>query len=66
MILEVRSSPLFGLKNRSEMGNHVWYWETNQLLKDTEVMDLEGEPTSITLLNQDSLQPHSKYLSIIP
>ena len=61
MHLEVRSHPLFGLKTHSKMGNHAWYWETYELVSDTEVMDLEGESTSTTFLNQDSIKPHSKY-----
>lgn len=44
-------------------GNQAWYWKCSQLLSAGEVMDLRGEPTTTTLLNQHKPQ---LILSICP
>lgn len=39
-------------------------WKPSQLPRASEVMDLDGEPTTVTLLNQHKSELHYKYLSL--
>ena len=38
--------------------NYDQYWKPSHLLKASDVMDLGGEPTTVTLLNQHNLDLH--------
>jgi hypothetical protein len=40
------------LSSSQQEENLLWYWKSSQLPKPCEIMDLAGEPTTNTLLNQ--------------